>query len=86
MQRKLLVAALASSVATASRSERDHITLLPRPKRLTELKKTLRKAYMMLPSSRIVEDVMRYPVAIDAVIKHKGGRRRSRLLRPTHWL
>ena len=29
MQRKLLVAALASSVATASGSERDHITLVP---------------------------------------------------------
>jgi hypothetical protein len=39
----------------------------------TQLKKTLRKAWSQLPSWRIVEDVMRYPLAIDKRVEYKGG-------------
>ena len=37
------------------------------------IKKTLRKAWSELPSWRIVEDVMRYPLAIDKRVEYKGG-------------
>jgi hypothetical protein len=39
----------------------------------SQLKKTLKKAWAQLPSWRIVEDVMRYPIAIDKCVEFKGG-------------